>query len=48
VSERAVQSDWSFSVNPPPAKLYITYVTLDDAPLLRAFLNILNPSARAD
>lgn len=30
--------------NPPSANLYITYTTLDDAPVVRAFLNILNPS----
>ncbi|WP_374358423.1 LysR family transcriptional regulator [Pseudoduganella danionis] len=29
--------------NPPSANLYITYTTLDDAPVVRAFLNILNP-----
>ncbi|MES2075770.1 MAG: LysR family transcriptional regulator [Pseudomonadota bacterium] len=34
--------------NPPSANLYITYTTLDDAPVVRAFLNILNPPARAD
>ncbi|MBJ7312051.1 LysR family transcriptional regulator [Rugamonas sp. CCM 8940] len=33
---------------PPSANLYITYTTLDDAPVVRAFLNILNPPARAD
>ncbi|MEO5932107.1 MAG: LysR family transcriptional regulator [Duganella sp.] len=33
--------------NPPSANLYITYTTLDDAPVLRAFLNILNPSKPA-
>ena len=31
--------------NPPSANLYITYTTLDDAPVVRAFLNILNPAA---
>jgi DNA-binding transcriptional LysR family regulator len=31
--------------NPPSANLYISYTTLDDAPVVRAFLNILNPSA---
>ncbi|WP_348699396.1 LysR family transcriptional regulator [Duganella fentianensis] len=31
--------------NPPSANLYITYTTLDDAPVVRAFLNILNPPA---
>ncbi len=31
--------------NPPSANLYITYTTLDDAPVVRAFLNILNPTA---
>ncbi|MYM65798.1 LysR family transcriptional regulator [Pseudoduganella sp. FT55W] len=30
--------------NPPSANLYITYTTTDDAPVVRAFLNILNPS----
>jgi DNA-binding transcriptional LysR family regulator len=30
--------------NPPSANLYITYTTLDDAPVVRAFLNILNPT----
>jgi len=34
--------------NPPSANLYITYTTQDDAPVVRAFLNILNPPARAD
>jgi DNA-binding transcriptional LysR family regulator len=29
----------------PSADLYITYTTLDDAPVVRAFLNILNPAA---
>lgn len=29
----------------PSANLYITYTTLDDAPVVRAFLNILNPAA---
>jgi DNA-binding transcriptional LysR family regulator len=33
--------------NPPSANLYITYTTLDDAPVVRAFLNILNPSKPA-
>jgi len=31
--------------DPPSANLYITYTTLDDAPVVRAFLNILNPPA---
>ncbi|MES2257767.1 MAG: LysR family transcriptional regulator [Pseudomonadota bacterium] len=31
--------------NPPSANLYITYTTLDDAPVVRAFLNILKPTA---
>jgi len=31
--------------NPPSANLYITYTTLDDAPVVRAFLNILKPAA---
>ncbi|EEF26000.1 HTH-type transcriptional regulator xapR, putative [Ricinus communis] len=30
--------------NPPSANLYITYTTQDDAPVVRAFLNILNPA----
>ncbi|NVM76281.1 DNA-binding transcriptional LysR family regulator [Duganella sp. SG902] len=30
--------------NPPSANLYISYATTDDAPVVRAFLNILNPS----
>jgi DNA-binding transcriptional LysR family regulator len=30
--------------DPPSANLYITYTTQDDAPVVRAFLNILNPS----
>lgn len=30
--------------SPPSANLYITYTTLDDAPVVRAFLNILNPA----
>jgi DNA-binding transcriptional LysR family regulator len=34
--------------NPPSANLYITYTTLDDAPVVRAFLNILNPPSRTD
>ena len=29
--------------NPPSANLYIAYTTQDDAPVIRAFLNILNP-----
>ena len=33
--------------NPPSANLYITYTTLDDAPVVRAFLNIINPSKPA-
>ena len=32
--------------NPPSANLYITYATTDDAPVVRAFLNILRPPAR--
>ena len=32
--------------NPPSANLYLTYTTLDDAPVVRAFLNILRPPAR--
>ena len=32
--------------NPPSANLYITYSTLDDGPVVRAFLNILNPTAQ--
>jgi DNA-binding transcriptional LysR family regulator len=31
--------------NPPSANLYITYPTQDDAPVIRAFLKILNPAA---
>jgi hypothetical protein len=31
--------------NPPSANLYITYPAQDDAPVVRAFLKILNPSA---
>jgi DNA-binding transcriptional LysR family regulator len=31
--------------NPPPANLYITYPAQDDAPVVRAFLKILNPEA---
>jgi DNA-binding transcriptional LysR family regulator len=31
--------------NPPSANLYITYPAQDDAPVVRAFLNILNPQA---
>jgi DNA-binding transcriptional LysR family regulator len=34
--------------NPPSANLYITYTTTDDAPVVRAFLNILNPPAKGD
>ncbi len=34
--------------NPPSANLYVTYTTLDDAPVVRAFLNILNPSSKTD
>ncbi len=34
--------------NPPSANLYITYTTQDDAPVVRAFLNILNPGACAE
>ena len=30
--------------NPPSANLYIAYTTQDDAPVIRAFLNILNPT----
>ena len=33
---------------PPSANLYITYTALDDAPVVRAFLNILNPPARGE
>ena len=32
--------------NAPSANLYITYTTTDDAPVVRAFLNILRPPAR--
>ncbi|AKU22372.1 LysR family transcriptional regulator [Massilia sp. MB5] len=32
--------------NPPSANLYIAYPALDDAPVVRAFLNILRPPAR--
>ncbi|TWI63471.1 DNA-binding transcriptional LysR family regulator [Pseudoduganella lurida] len=32
--------------NPPSANLYITYTTTDDAPVVRAFLNILRPPER--
>lgn len=32
----------------PSADLYITYTTQDDAPVVRAFLNILNPSVSTD
>jgi DNA-binding transcriptional LysR family regulator len=31
--------------NPPSANLYITYPAQDDAPVVRAFLKILNPSS---
>jgi len=31
--------------NPPLANLYITYASQDDAPVVRAFLKILNPAA---
>jgi DNA-binding transcriptional LysR family regulator len=31
--------------NPPSANLYITYTTMDDAPVVRAFRNIINPAA---
>jgi len=31
--------------DPPSANLYITYTTQDDAPVVRAFLNILNPAS---
>jgi DNA-binding transcriptional LysR family regulator len=31
----------SIHTNPPSANLYITYTTLDDAPVVRIFLNIL-------
>jgi DNA-binding transcriptional LysR family regulator len=31
--------------NPPSANLYITYPSQDDAPVVRAFLKILNPTA---
>jgi DNA-binding transcriptional LysR family regulator len=34
--------------NPPSANLYVTYTTLDDAPVVRAFLNILNPPAKTE
>lgn len=33
---------------PPSANLYITYTSQDDAPVVRAFLNILNPPARGE
>ncbi|MBB3223653.1 LysR family transcriptional regulator [Pseudoduganella umbonata] len=32
--------------NPPSANLYITYTTTDDAPVVRAFMNILRPAER--
>ncbi|UTY56210.1 LysR family transcriptional regulator [Massilia sp. erpn] len=32
--------------NPPSANLYIAYPALDDAPVVRAFLNILRPPSR--
>ncbi|QBE62896.1 LysR family transcriptional regulator [Pseudoduganella lutea] len=32
--------------NPPSANLYITYTTTDDAPVVRAFMNILRPPER--
>lgn len=32
--------------NPPSANLYITYPVLDDAPVVRAFLNILSPEEK--
>ncbi|MGZ8289759.1 MAG: LysR family transcriptional regulator [Telluria sp.] len=32
--------------NPPSANLYIAYATQDDAPVVRAFLNIINPPAQ--
>jgi DNA-binding transcriptional LysR family regulator len=32
--------------DPPSANLYITYTTADDAPVVRAFLNILRPPER--
>jgi DNA-binding transcriptional LysR family regulator len=31
--------------NPPSANLYIAYTTMDDAPVVRAFRNIINPAA---
>jgi DNA-binding transcriptional LysR family regulator len=31
--------------NPPSANLYIAYTAQDDAPVVRAFLNMLNPAA---
>ncbi|NRR31756.1 LysR family transcriptional regulator [Oxalobacteraceae bacterium] len=34
--------------NPPSANLYISYTALDDAPVVRAFLNILNPPSRLE
>lgn len=34
--------------HPPSADLYITYTTLDDAPVVRAFLNILTPALLKD
>lgn len=34
--------------HPPSANLYITYTTQEDAPVVRAFLNILNPSTCAE
>jgi DNA-binding transcriptional LysR family regulator len=34
--------------DPPSANLYITYPAHDDAPVVRAFLNIINPPARPD
>ena len=33
--------------NPPSANLYISYPLLDDAPVVRAFLNILFPEEKA-
>jgi hypothetical protein len=33
--------------NPPSANLYITYPIQDDAPVVRAFLKIVNPEPEA-
>jgi hypothetical protein len=38
-TSRAIRS------NPPSANLYVAYMAQDDAPVVKAFLNIVHPAA---